>query len=248
VLSKNQTTTRALAATSNCWGRCIDGSVVGSNTIVPTLRAAKVKQINTLIITHSDLDHLVGIVHVMRVFPIRKILLARQTKEHETPPLQLILKTAQELGIPVIVPTNQWQEVFGSARISVLSPSISETFRSANAVSIVVLLQTFSRNILFTGDIDELKIAELMNTLPNSLDVIELPHHGQWSEESQALLDFYVPRIAIQSTNITRYKNDRWIIPRDTNRFVTAVDGTITTSILENGNIEAVGVTCPLIQ
>ena len=85
-------------------------------------------------------------------------------------------------------------------------------------------------------------IDELVGT---PIDVLELPHHGQWNQEPQAPVNNLRPPILIQSTNISRYKKDRWTIPRDTVRFVTAIDGDITTTISEEGVLTVTGSNHP---
>jgi hypothetical protein len=74
---------------------------------------------------------------------------------------------------------------------------------------------------------------------------MELPHHGQWSNESQKLVHNKNPKILIQSTNIARHSKDKWIIPKRTERFVAAIDGTITSKIYASGKIEVFGLGLP---
>jgi beta-lactamase superfamily II metal-dependent hydrolase len=74
-------------------------------------------------------------------------------------------------------------------------------------------LQAHGRTVLLTGDIDEQKIIELPTLLCTPIDVLELPHHGQWSQESQALVNNLQPLILLQSTNMSRHTKDNWSIP-----------------------------------
>jgi beta-lactamase superfamily II metal-dependent hydrolase len=128
----------------------------------------------------------------------------------------------------------------------ILSPVESDVFYSSNAASIVLLLTTNGRSILFTGDIDESKIVQINKLCVGRIDVIELPHHGQWSKESQALIDSLLPRAVIQSTNRARHAMDIWKIPIQTTRFVTAIDGNITTTICKDGRLSISGSNDPV--
>jgi beta-lactamase superfamily II metal-dependent hydrolase len=109
----------------------------------------------------------------------------------------------------------------------------------------VLLLETNNRKILFTGDIDEQIISRLSPTLPKNIDVIELPHHGQWSKESNDLIEKNKPLVVIQSTNISRHAKDTWNLPAKTTRFVTAIDGTITVIIDSSGTMAVSGSAPP---
>lgn len=69
-----------------------------------------------------------------------------------------------------------------------------------------------------------------------AVDILELPHHGQWSEESVDLVARCGAAVLVQSTNMARHARDRWKdIPAD--RLVTYVDGTTTTHIDDTGAI-----------
>jgi hypothetical protein len=44
--------------------------------------------------------------------------------------------------------------------------------------------------------------------------------------------------VVIQSTGPARFSSDRWFIPKQTERFVTCIDGNISTTIHKNGELE----------
>ena len=194
-----------------------------------------------MVITHSDIDHVVGILDVMQTVPIKKIITTSQTLHNQTPPLQMVLKELLHYNTKVVTTSKGWKESSGALAITMLSPEKNESHRSSNAVSIVLLLEAHDRKIVFTGDIDEAQITKLMKTIPEDTDVLELPHHGQWSPESQSLVDFMQPVAVIQSTNRARHAKDNWTIPNKTTRYCTAVDGTITITVSSKGTVKIIG-------
>jgi competence protein ComEC len=210
---------------------------VGANTIVPKLLDLGIRYLDEIIITHSDLDHVAGIVDVINTFAVKKILIAPQTIQHKTKPLQLIIDLAKTKNIPIKEATKPKIIKRGKMTMYIVSPEKKETFRSPNAMSVVLLIEIYGRRVLLTGDIDEKKIREIDSNITKHIDVIELPHHGQWSNESHLLVSSREPLVAIQSTNTSRHSKDRWSVPRKTTRLVTATDGTISITILENGNM-----------
>ena len=219
---------------------------IGLEKIIPILRLLGVTKINTLVITHSDIDHVAGVIDIAQNIPVSKIIIAPQTIQNQTPPLKKTLQTLAGLGIEIHEASAGWNERSDNIHITMLSPDKHEVHRSSNATSIVLLVETHNRKIVFTGDIDEKKIMLLAHKIPIDTDVLELPHHGQWSRESQALVEKLTPSVVLQSTNKTRHANDKWVIPLNTSRFVTAVDGTISTNICSAGTISVIGDSDPV--
>ncbi|MBC8421623.1 MBL fold metallo-hydrolase, partial [bacterium] len=210
---------------------------VGLTVILPKLRELQVHSIRSLIITHSDLDHVAGIFDILQYYPIGKIVIAPQALQHATPPLKMVLKEAKARNVNIVQGYSGWKDQHGNCKGTIIFPNKEDEYSSPNATSIVYLLRTHGRTILFTGDIDEKRIKELQLVNIGAIDVLELPHHGQWSEESQQFVNEKQPTIVIQSTNRARHSNDQWEIPPQTTRFVTAIDGDLTTVIDTNGDL-----------
>ena len=214
---------------------------VGSNTILSTVRKLGITSIDTVVITHSDLDHIAGLVDVFQSMHVTRVLIAKHAIQHQTQPLSFVLNEATKHNIPIYKVASGWEERVGDVRLRVVSPHKNDPYRSSNAASIVMELRAHGRTVLLTGDIDEQKIIELPTLVGIQIDVLELPHHGQWSRESQALVNSLQPPILLQSTNMSRHAKDTWSIPTGSSRFVTAVDGTLTTTILPSGEMKITG-------
>lgn len=219
---------------------------IGTNTLLPTMRSLGITSIDTMVITHADLDHVAGVVDVLNSMHVSRVLVAKQATQHSTGPLKLALNTMSGLGVPMIEGSAGWSETVGDLMVSIVSPNFNEPYRSSNAASIVLMMRVHGKSILFTGDIDEQKIVEIGKAIHSPIDLIELPHHGQWSREAQMLINTLRPPIIIQSTSLSRHAKDKWTIPRQSSRFVTAVDGTLTTTISKSGTIRTTGSKHPV--
>lgn len=213
---------------------------IGFTKIIPTLQKTNVRTIDLLLITHADLDHVGGIPALMDVIPIHTIGLTAQAIKNATGPLHIILGMARARGIQTQTLSTGTTIMVGELVFKIISPNSKKPYTTKNATSLVVQLTTNSKQALFTGDIDEHTISSLDTSLLTP-DIVELPHHGQWSKESQLFIDSLCPKIILQSTNKTRHSKDRWIIPLNTERYVTSIDGDITTTISESGEIHIVG-------
>ena len=213
---------------------------IGFTKIIPTLQKTNVKTIDLLLITHADLDHIGGIPALMDTVPIHTIGLTTQAVKNATVPLHIILRMAEARGIQIQTVSRGTTIMVGELVFKIISPNSKKPHTTKNATSLVVQLTTNAKQVLFTGDIDEHTIRSLDTSLLTP-DIVELPHHGQWSKESQLFIDSLCPKIVLQSTNKTRHSKDRWIIPLNTERYVTSTDGDITTTISESGEIHIVG-------
>ena len=213
---------------------------IGFTKIIPTLQKTNAQTIDLLLITHADLDHIGGIPALMDAVPIRTIGLTTQAVKNATDPLHIILRMAEVRGIQIQTVSRGTTIMVGDLVFKIISPNSKKPYTTKNATSLVVQLTTNSKQVLFTGDIDEHTIGSLDTSLLKP-DIVELPHHGQWSKESQLFIDSLCPKIVLQSTNKTRHSKDRWIIPINTERYVTSTDGDITTTISESGEIHIVG-------
>ena len=211
---------------------------VGLNRVVPTLRKVGARTIDALIVTHNDLDHCSGILDLLNVIPIHEIYMTPYALRYPTKVVNKIIQTAKGKNIPVHKITSGWTMKTNNGTILALWPNQNISYESSNEASVVVSIQSKGRAVLLTGDINEKTIARMLTSAIGRVDVLEMPHHGQWSTEAESLIYKLKPVALIQSTNKTRFSQDKWIIPRFTNRFVTCIDGDITTTIRSGGELK----------
>jgi competence protein ComEC len=112
--------------------------------------------------------------------------------------------------------------------------------RRVNDSSQVVLVSAAGRGVLLCGDI-ELEALTLLRQREPQLraDVVELPHHGSWREESLQFVLERRPLVAIQSTGRRRALDPRWSCSlQGVQHFVTARDGAIHVEISADGAVD----------
>ena len=211
---------------------------VGLNRVLPTLKKTGARTIDALIVTHNDLDHCSGILDLLNEIPIHEIYMTPYAIRHPTKVINKIIQSAKGKNIPVHKITSGWTMKTSNAAILALWPDQNTSYESSNEASVVVSIQSKGRTILLTGDINEKTIARLLTLNIGRVDVLEMPHHGQWSPEAQSLIYNLKPTALIQSTNKTRFSLDKWTVPHTSNRFVTCIDGDITTTIHKGGELK----------
>jgi len=160
------------------------------------------KTIDLIVLTHTDKDHLFGFLNVLKNYKVKNVL---WTGIHVK---SSIFKEWQEAirqegakiwiakkGFKIVLPKNRY--------FSVLYPFQSlegREIKIANQTSIVMMLNTESEKILFTGDIPK-KVEDWLIKDDSSLkaDVLKIAHHGSKTSSSEEFLEAVDPRLAIIS-------------------------------------------------
>ena len=180
----------------------------GGNTIDSTRRIGETvvseylwwrgfSEIDYVLATHADADHIDGLNDVIKDFTVRGALIARRPSDDPE-----FAKFAQTLAR-----TNTHSEMieagdvihFGDVTVSVLWPR-AKGEKSTNNDSIVLRLQYGERSILLTGDIEQASERSLL-VAPEQLhaDVIKVPHHGSKTSSTEAFVAATKPQLAIIS-------------------------------------------------
>jgi competence protein ComEC len=179
-------------------GNIMDASRrIGETVVSEYLWWRGLDQIDYVLVTHADADHIDGLNDVLKNFTVRNALIARAPGED--PEFAKFSETLKQ--------TNTHSEQlqagdvihFGDVELSVLwPPAGGET--SANNDSIVLRIKFGERAILLTGDIEKQAEKSLLETQQNlRADVIKVPHHGSKSSSTEEFVRATTPQLAIIS-------------------------------------------------
>ncbi len=173
--------------------------------IGPYLRHRGRTEVDTILISHANYDHFSAVADVAAAYDVRELLVGAQFRHHaqDNPQAEALLNALDRLERPprAVSPADDLplgRETF----IRILWPPASAKVE-ANDASIVLRLVHGPRSILFTGDIQDDAMRELLKT-PEMLksDILVAPHHGS----SESLTHKFVA--AVDPTSIIS-SNDR---------------------------------------
>ena len=159
----------------------------GHRVLVPLLRAMDT-QVNTLLLSHRDSDHVGGAQAVLTMHP-GAALLSSIEAEHE---LQAVRPATRcEAG-------QRWR--WDGVDFEVLHPRAQDYAAGvkSNALSCTLRISNGVQSALLAGDIERGQEARLVAEGINvSATVLLVPHHGSKTSSSAAFLDAVQPRIAL---------------------------------------------------
>jgi competence protein ComEC len=173
---------------------------VGSKIVIPYLRRKGINKINLLVLTHPHLDHLEGLLPVIKEFKVDMVLdsgLICDSSEYKE-----FISLIQKKGIPYHQAKAGDNFIFNNnLEIFLLNPLYDSAFYDQsdfNNASIVVKLFYKNADFLFTGDIEEAAEKKLLiwqNILQS--DILKVGHHGSATSTNLEFLDKVDPSIAV---------------------------------------------------
>jgi len=216
---------------------------VGNKIVIPYLKRNGIHKIDVLILSHPHLDHLEGLLPILREFNVKMVM--DNGIDCNIPEYTEFLSIIDEKEIPYHrtisgdhFKINQFTEIL------ILGPNINKKKLTDNSdfnnASIVLKLFYKNSNFLFTGDAEEeaenslLKWGNILNC-----DVLKVAHHGSDTSTNQEFLKKVNPVIAVISTGKNNYGHpSEKVIQRlkenETKIFRTDLNGTIV--VKTNGN------------
>ncbi len=184
---------------------------VGAKTVVPLLKKRGIHRLDAIVLTHGDQDHIGGLQAVVEQFPVEALIFNGSLAESVT--MQKLMEAANTRKIPVYAAHDGMKlQLDEATTLDFLSPPDEPVFtgipfvKDQNHRSLVFLLQMEGASFLFTGDMDvsaEQKVLALESerqlTLPPSVNVLKVAHHGSKTSTSAEWLERLQSKLSIIS-------------------------------------------------
>lgn len=158
------------------------------------------REIDIVIATHPDRDHIAGLVDAARNYQIGKVF---STGAQKDTAVFKEWKEILEYNRIESLETAEGDELnIGDAKIKIIFPSeaVDPAAGDANNKSVVARLDFGDNSFLFTGDIESLAEKEILASGENiDVDFLKVAHHGSKYSSSDEFLDATSPEEAIIS-------------------------------------------------
>lgn len=192
-------------------GGSTDVKKVGTYRILPFLKAKAIRKVDYWFVSHTDEDHISGLVEVMESgYAVGTLILAEAQKEDEK--AHRLAELAQKNGIRVcymkagdvlgtrkedVVNERNRAETF---RIECLYPTNNNDSEDVNDRCLVLYYEDENFSAFFGGDISSEVEEQLVSAGKcRQTDVLKASHHGSKYSNSDVLLHALHPRLTIAS-------------------------------------------------
>jgi competence protein ComEC len=171
----------------------------GEALIAPFLWSRKIGQVDTLVLSHPQLDHYGGLAYIAEHFSPRDLWFnGDHTHSVRFSHLQTTLlnnKVQSHVLCREMPPT-----ILGGVKIQILHPPCQHTGLDTNNASLVLRLSHGTVDILFTGDVEAEGEAILLSTQHVlASEIVKVPHHGSQTSSTLAFVQTIAPHVAIAS-------------------------------------------------
>ena len=166
--------------TGNRLGSQLDA---GESVVLPYLRHWSIRQLDKLVVSHGDADHIGGAQAIVDAYP--EVAVVGQDIE----PINAANKSACQRG-------ERWQ--WDGVEFEFLHPD-EHAYSRRNNHACVLLVSATGGRLLITSDIEDEIEKALIKTYGRRLsaEVMLVPHHGSKTSSSQAFIDAVRPSVAL---------------------------------------------------
>ncbi len=175
--------------------RFSDSFDTGRGVILPFLQKSGVRQLDSIIVSHSDNDHAGGLDSVLSGMPVGQIMSGT--------PLNLTTQNSVSHAFSRCARGMHWY--WDNVEFEILHPG-DQSYQRRNNNSCVLQIRAAGVRILLTGDIEAHVEAELLGNYTDTLasDILLAPHHGSNSSSTPAFIAAVNPEFVVYSAG---YRN-----------------------------------------
>jgi len=161
----------------------------GNRILVPALRALGISQLDTLVLSHDDIDHTGGAASVMQAMPVGMVA-SSLPEDHALLPVHS----------SHCADGQRW--TWDSVEFQFLHPATdTQPGKKAhdNDMSCVLRIRAGTQSVLLAGDIEKRSEWRLLNEHPNELPatLLVVPHHGSKTSSHAEWLEVVRPKFAV---------------------------------------------------
>jgi len=187
----------------------IDGgktATIAENVVLPALRAWNVRQLDFMVLTHPDQDHIGGLQRVVETMPVGQVVLTGQL--HTTVTYERLLAAISSKKLKAIKARIGTSLSFDPLLTTViLGPNDAAVKGDDTNNASIVMRMTYGKvSFLFIGDAEGPELTTILNSKADvRAQLLKLGHHGSSTSTSRSWLRAVAPEVGIISVGENTY-------------------------------------------
>ena len=158
------------------------------------------KDIDMVVLTHSDADHITGLIEVLERYDVEKIAYSNIIRRSAL--YNAWQEAVAEEGADIIDPVaGKIIDLGNGATLTILHPTeslIGKVLEKTNNYSVVLMLKYGESEILLTGDIEAKAERQIILSGANlDADILKVAHHGSKTSTIEEFLYEVSPQVAV---------------------------------------------------
>lgn len=201
-----------------------------ASTILDYLKDQGRAELDCLVLTHFDKDHIGGADRVLEAVKVKRIL----QPDYESDSGQY-LEYQEALKTAALQPETVTESLFLSfdgADCLIYPPQKQKYEEEDNDFSLVISMTYGQRRFFFAGDSEKERIDELLEQTEFDLqhDLLKVPHHGKKEKNSEDFLEAVSPKAAVITCSAEEPGDDkiRRILRQEGAQVYMTSEGTVT--------------------
>lgn len=174
---------------------------ISSNIIFKYLNEKGIDRIDVLIITHFDKDHVGSASKILNNIQVDRVYQTYKNSGAKSQYYKRYLKSLKNNKTDVYTLTEPKKMFQDDAILSVYPPeSDGYITKESNNSSLIVTLEYGIYSFFFGGDIEEDRIAEILRGGTKKFDVLKVPHHGYYEDNTGEFISEISPKFSVITT------------------------------------------------
>ena len=154
-----------------------------------------INAIDSVILSHADIDHYNGIPELSQRFSIGTVYLSPMMNQHPSLSVAKLKQTLFKARIDIKEAlAGHSMMIDPQVNIDILSPTADIKHANDNSASIVLSIGYQGQRILLPGDLEKAGLEALLLTTPTHYDLVMAAHHGSSHSDPHRFLAWATPR------------------------------------------------------
>jgi competence protein ComEC len=181
-------------------GGALGAANYGSKSLAGVLWDSRIGRIDTIVVSHADVDHFNALPGIVEKFSVGRVLVSQQMRESDAGAVKRLFDQFEALSIPIeeIKLGDQFQ-LGPTAAVRIFAPTLEGFGENDNADSVVMLVEHQSYKLLLPGDLEKSGLDYLLQQAAIDCDVVMAAHHGSGNSSPEQFMNWATPEYVVIS-------------------------------------------------